>query len=209
MFAENAIGGFMPTDQTPPTKRPVGDQVSLFDSFCRLAAWLKEHEAAVLMQSLSSGAKPIQLSKLEHKLGFTVPRGLRALWLMHDGQRRGDEAIIGALQLLPIAWVLNERPATLALLERTRAEPGEVKKSGLTADEAKSDEWFPVAKRGKDCVIVNATSGRVFAGGQSAPLKLLASSVPQWLSNYVEAVERDEYALVMGPDGAFLEPRFE
>ena len=200
----------MPTDQTPPTKRPVGDQVSLVDSFRRLAAWLKEHDAAVLMQSLSLGAKPIQLSKLEHKLGFTVPRGLRTLWLMHDGQRRGDEAVIGALQLLPIAWVLNERAATLALLKRFRAEPDQLKKSGLTADEAQSDEWFPVAKRGKDCVIVNAASGRVFAGAESAPhVKLLANSVPQWLASYVEAVERDEYALVMGPDGAFLEPRLE
>ncbi|MDP2275644.1 MAG: SMI1/KNR4 family protein [Archangium sp.] len=200
----------MPTDKTPPAPRPVGDQVSLVDSFKRLAAWLKEHDAAVLMQSLSPGAKPIQLSKLEHKLGFTVPKGLRALWLMHDGQRRGDEAIIGTLQLLPIAWVLNERAATLALLKRFRAEPDQLKKSGLSADEAQSDQWFPVAKRGKDCVIVNAISGRVFAGGESAPyLKLLAGSVPQWLANYVEAVERDEYALVLGPDGAFLEPRFE
>lgn len=200
----------MATQQTPPAPRPVGDQVSLVDSFRRLAAWLKEHEAAGLMKSLSPGAKPIQLSKLEQKLGFTVPRGLRALWLMHDGQRRGEEAIIGALQLLPIAWVLNERPATLALLERARTEPDQLKKSGLSAGEAQSDQWLPVAKRGKDCVIVNATSGRVFAGAQSAPyLKLLAGSVPQWLTNYVEAVERDEYGLVLGPDGAFLEPRLE
>lgn len=200
----------MATERTPPSARPVGDQVSLFDSFSRLAAWMKEHEAGAMMQSLSPGAKPIQLSKLEHKLGFTVPRGLRALWLMHDGQRRADEALIGAMQLLPIAWVLNERPSTLALLKRARAETDQLKKSGLNADEAQSDDWLPVAKHGKDCVIVNANSGRVFEGGQSEPyLKLLAGSVPQWLASYVEAVERDEYALVIGPDGAFLEPRFD
>ncbi len=197
----------MATQQTPPAPRPAGDQVSLVDSFKRLAAWLKEHDAAMLMKSLSPGAKPIQISKLEHKLGFTVPKGLRALWLMHDGQRRGEEAIIGTLQLLPIAWVLNERPATLALLKRARAEPDQLKKAGLSADEAQSDEWFPIAKRGKQCVLVNATSGRVFAGKESAPyLERLAASVPQWLQSYVEAVERDEYGLVMGPDGAYLEP---
>ena len=59
-----------------------GDQVSLVDSFRRLASWLKDHDAARLMQSLSPGAKPVQLSKLEQKLGFAVPKGLRALWLM-------------------------------------------------------------------------------------------------------------------------------
>ncbi len=163
-----------------------------------------------LMKSLSPGAKPIQLSKLEQKLGFHVPPGLRALWLMHDGQRRADDCIIGTLHLLPVAWVLNERPATLALLKRVRAEPAELKRSGLTAEEAQSDKWLPVASQGKDCVIVNCTTGRVFAGSDNAPwLRLLASSVPQWLEAYVTAVERDQYGLVLGPDGAFLDLRHD
>ena len=198
----------MPIDRTPPQPaRPKGDQVSLVDSFRRLAAWLKEHDAARLMQSLSPGAKPVQLSKLEQKLGFPVPPGLRALWLMHDGQRSKDDCIIGTLHLLPVAWVLNERPATLALLKRVRAEPSSLKKSGLSADEAASDNWLPVASRGKDCVIVSSATGRVFAGSGTAPsLQLLGSSVPQWLETYVAAVERDQYGLVLGPDGAFLEP---
>lgn len=194
-------------DRTPPAPRAKGDQVSLVESFSRLAAWLKEHDAVGLMKSLSPGAKPIQLSKLEQKVGFTVPPGLRALWLMHDGQRSKADSIIGSLHLLPVAWVLNERPATLALLKRARAEP-EFKKFGLTAEETESDAWFPIASRGKECVIVNSGSGRVFAGSETAPaLRFLARSVPQWLEVYVEAVERDEYALVLGPDGAFLEPR--
>lgn len=192
---------------TPPAK---GDQVSLVDSFRRLASWLKDHDAVGLMQSLSPGAKPIQLSKLEQKLGFAVPRGLRTLWLMHDGQRRKDDCIIGTLHLLPVAWVLNERPATLALLKHVRAEPAALKKSRLTEAEAQSDHWLPIASHGKDCVIVSATTGRVFAGGEVAPyLELAADSVAEWLQAYVEALERDEYALVMGPDGAFLEPRDE
>ena len=187
---------------------PKGDQVSLVDSFRRLASWLKDHDAVRLMQSLSSGAKPIQLSTLEQKLGFAVPRGLRTLWLMHDGQQRKNDCIIGRLHLLPVAWVLNERPATLALVRRLRAEPAQLKKSGLTEAEAQSEHWLPLASRGKDCVIVSATSGRVFAGGDVAPyLELVADSVAEWLEHYVEAVERDEYGLVLGPDGAFLEPR--
>lgn len=192
----------MPID--PP--RPKGDQVSLVDSFRRLASWLKEHDAAGLMKSLSPGAKPIQLVKLEQKVGFAVPPGLRALWLMHDGQRRADECIVGTLQLLPVAWVLNVMPATLALVKRVRADSAELKKSGLTEAEAQSEKWLPVASKGKDCVLVNCTTGRVFAGnGAAGSLRLLASSVPLWLEGYVNDVERDRYGLVIGPDGAFLE----
>lgn len=198
----------MATDRTPPTVRAKGDQVSLVDSFRRLAAWLKQHDAVGLMQSLSPGAKPMLLGKMEQKLGFRVPPGLRALWLMHDGQRKGDVSLIGTLHLLPVAWVLNARPATLALLQRVRAAPAQLKVSGLTAEEARSDDWLPVASRGKELVLVNSATGRVFAGSDSEPfLRLLASSVPQWLETYVDAVERDEYGLVMGPDGAFLAPR--
>lgn len=194
----------MPTEHPPRAK---GDQVSLVDSFRRLASWLKDHDAVGLMRSLSPGAKPIQLSKLEHKVGFAVSPGLRALWLMHDGQRRADECIVGTLQLLPIAWVVNSRPATLALVQRVRADSVELKKSGLSAEEASSEKWLPVASKGKDSVLVNCASGRVFAGsGEAGTLRLLAASVPLWLENYVNAVERDEYGLVVGPDGAFLEP---
>lgn len=177
-----------------------GAQVSLVDSFRRLAAWLKEHDAMGLMQSLAPGARPIQLSKLEHKLGFTVPPGLRALWLMHDGQRKATDSLIGGLHLLPVAWVVNERAATLRLLAKVRAAPTH----GMTREEVRSDAWLPVASRGATCVVVNADTGRVFEGGDEAPyLRLLAPSVPEWLEAYVEAVERDEYALVVDGDGAF------
>lgn len=198
----------MPSDPTPAAPRAKGDQVSLVDSFKRLAAWLREHDAVGLMQTLSPGAKPIQLSKLEGKLGFPVPRGLRALWLMHDGQRRAQDSLIGALHLLPVAWVLNERAATLKLLTRVRAEPDHQKAGGLTREEFRSDQWLPIASRGSDCVIVNSATGRVFAGGDTAPyLRLVGSSVPGWLETYVDAVERGDYGLVLGAEGAFFDLR--
>jgi cell wall assembly regulator SMI1 len=183
-----------------------GDQVSLVDSFKRLAAWLKERGAVGLMQSLSPGAKPIQLSKLEQKLGFTLPKGLRALWLMHDGQRSADDALIGTLHLLPVAWVLNARPATLALLKRVRADPARVKVIGFKPEEAQSDKWLPIAARGADSIIVSADTGRVFAG-DGETLRFQAASVPQWLERYVDALERGEYELVQDEDGASLAHR--
>jgi hypothetical protein len=65
-----------------------------------------------------------------------------------------------------------------------------------------------VASRGPDCVIVNATSGRVFASSDEAPyLQFVATSVAQWLAAYVDDVEGDGYELVRDPEGAFFEPR--
>src|SRR3990167_9071541 len=170
----------MPTQSPPPPPRAKGDQVSLVDSFKRLAAWLDEHGAVGLMKSLSVGAKPIQLSKLEQKLGFTLPRGVRAWWLMHDGQRSATDSIVGKLHLLPVAWVLNARPATLALLERVRADPEQLKKTGFKPEEAQSDKWLPIATRGTQSIIVSADTGRVFAGSGAEPyLRFQAASVPQ------------------------------
>ena len=195
----------MPTAPTEKQPRAKGDQASLFDSFKRLGNWLHEHDRAALMKSLSPGAKPVLLSKLEGKLGFKVPPGLRALWLMHDGQRSADDSVIGSLHLLPVSWVLNERPATLALLGRMRAVEDHQKQTGLTREEARSDKWFTVASGGPDRVIVNSDTGRVFASIDEAPyLELVAASVPQWLETYVEDVERDEYEWVIDAEGASL-----
>lgn len=199
------VVGPMPTDPTTPPPRAKGDQVSLFDSFKRLGNWLHERSAGALMKSLSPGAKPVLLSKLEGKLGFKAPPGLRALWLMHDGQRSADDSLIGSLHLLPVSWVLNERPALIALLARMREVPDHQKQTGLTREEARSDKWFTVASGGPDRVIVNSDTGRVFASIDDAPfLELVAASVPQWLAAYVDDVERDEYELVIDSEGTAL-----
>jgi cell wall assembly regulator SMI1 len=183
--------------------RPKGDQPSLFDSFRRLGDWLHEHDALPLIKTLSPGAKPISLSKLEQKLGFGVPPGLRALWLMHDGQRRANDCLVENLHLLPVAWVLNERPATLKLVARARAESA---RGELTEAEAQSDAWLPLATRWPACVLVNATTGRVFAGSETAPsLRFVARSVPEWLEAWVSDVERGAFDLVLEPDGAYFE----
>lgn len=181
------------------TARPKGDQPSLFDSFRRLGAWLREHDALPLMKSLSPGTKPMYLAKLEQKLGFTVPPGLRALWLMHDGQRRADECLVEHLHLLPVAWVLNERPATLKQVARARSE-------GVGEAEVQSDAWLPVATRWPSCVLVSATTGRVFQGDAGSPaLRLVARSVPEWLEAYVTDVERGAYQLMFDGEGAHFE----
>jgi len=184
---------------------PLNDQTSLVDSFRRLAAWLREHDGADLLQSLSPGTKPLHLSKLEQKLGFRVPAGLRTWWMLHDGQKRRGDSLIGALQLLPVAWVLNERPKAIAKLRRVRGEPAFAAQAGLTPDEAASDEWIPIAVGEALCVLVQAKSGRVFATLEEAPfLQRVGDSVPKWIAAWVDEVEAGRHELVQSHDGVFF-----
>ena len=192
---------------SPPPPRPKGDQVSLVDSFKRLAAWLRDHDAVALMQTLSAGAKPLHLSKLEQKLGFLLPAGQRTLWLLHDGQRKPNDCLVSDLHLLPVAWVVNQRPAALKVLARVRAGDHE-KAAGLTLEELSSEQWLPIASNPDHCVIVNARSGRVFESLPEAPfLTFVGATVPQWLEGWVDSLERGEHELVRSHEGAFFTGR--
>lgn len=187
-----------------PPNRPKGDQVSLVDSFKRLAAWLREHDAVALMQTLSTGAKPLHLSKLEQKLGFSLPAGQRTLWLLHDGQRKPNDCLVSDLHLLPVAWVVNRLPVAMKVLAKVRSGDHE-RAAGLTLEELSSTHWLPIASNDEHCVIVNASSGRVFESVSEAPfLKLVGDSVPKWLEGWVDSLERGEHELVQHHDGAFF-----
>lgn len=192
-----------PSTTSPP--RAKGDQVSLVDSFRRLAAWMRTHDAVVLTDNLSPAAKPLQVLKLEQKLGFAVPPGLRVLWLMHDGQRRAQHGFVGALQLLPVAWVLNERATVQKVLARVKAQPSGWQDSGATPEEAQTEQWLPVARRDTDCVLVHARTGRVFASRDGVPaLRLVAPSVARWLAAYADDVEAGRWEVIHDEERTFL-----
>ncbi len=191
------------------TTRPPPEHASLFDSFRRLIGWMRANGAPLLVDNLAPGVSPAQLVKLQGKLGFMLPSGLRAMWLLHDGQRKPLNGFVGPLHLLPVAWVLNERVRTQSLLARLRARPGDWADLGVTADEAGSDAWLPFAARGPTSLVVHAVSGRVFAGDlddDAAPLALVADSVPQWLASYADSVEAGEFELLSGHGDYHLAP---
>jgi cell wall assembly regulator SMI1 len=171
-----------------------------------LTGWLRLNGAAHLADNLAPKAKTIQFVLLEKKLGFKVPEGLRALWMMHDGQLRATPRFFGPLHFLPMSWVLNERTASLKLLAAVRADPATAK--ALPAPERDSDRWLPFARHADACLLVEARSGRVFWGDKLAPrLTLVADSVPAWLADYAAKVAADGYQLVEDEEGdAFLAP---
>ena len=98
----------------------IGDQQTLHAAFQKLSAAFKALGAQHLVENLQAGAKPLALSRLEQKLGFPLPKVLRTLWLLHDGEKKPAHGFAAPFHLLPVAWVLNERVTTLKRVERLR-----------------------------------------------------------------------------------------
>lgn len=164
------------------------DQQTLHAAFQKLSAAFKALGAPHLVENLQAGAKPLALSRLEQKLGFPLPKVLRTLWLLHDGEKKPAHGFAAPFHLLPVAWVLNERVTTLKRVERLRARPETWPASNTTEEERASLQWIPLAARKGSSVVMNAKSGRVFECSDEDPaLKLLDESVVRW---FVALAER-------------------
>jgi cell wall assembly regulator SMI1 len=154
------------------------DQQRLHAAFRQRAAALRALGAPHLVDNLQAGAKPLALSRLEQKLGFPLPKVLRTLWLLHDGERKPAEGFVAPFHLLPVAWVLNERAVALRRLAKRPDDPS------LTDDERASARWIPLGAMTGASVVMHATSGRVFEfRDDDPPVRLLAPSVVAWLED--------------------------
>lgn len=159
-----------------------GDQQRLHAAFERRAEALRSAGAQHLVDNLQPGAKPLAVSRLEGKLGFPLPKALRTLWLLHDGEKRPAEGFAAPFHLLPVAWVLNERVKSARRLERLGPHPGVV-----TEEERSPARWIPVAARPGASVVLHATSGRVFECADEDPgVRLLAPSLVGWVESLAE-----------------------
>jgi cell wall assembly regulator SMI1 len=166
----------------------LGDQQRLHAAFRQRAAALRALGAQHLVDNLQAGAKPLALSRLEQKLGFPLPKVLRTLWQLHDGEKKSAEGFAAPFHLLPVAWVLNERVLTLERVERLRQRPDDWAASQTTEAERASSAWVPLAAMKGVNVAMNATSGRVFECRDEAPaVSLLGASVVDW---FVEVTDR-------------------
>lgn len=165
-----------------------GDQQTLHAAFQKLSAAFKELGAPHLVENLLPGAKPLALSRLEQKLGFPLPKVLRTLWLLHDGEKKPAQGFAAPFHLLPVAWVLNERVTTLKRVERLRTRPETWPASNTTEEERASQQWIPLAALKGSSVVMNAKSGRVFECSEEDPaLRLLDETVVRW---FVALAER-------------------
>lgn len=166
---------------------PTSDQQALHAAFQRRAAVLRELGAQHLVDNLQPGAKPLALSRLEQKLGFPLPKALRTLWLLHDGEKKPAEGFAAPFHLLPIAWVLNARVVVQRRLERLRQRPETWAASGTSEPERADDRWVPFASMEGVTLVVHAPSGRVFECSDEDPaLRPLEVSVVQWLASVAQ-----------------------
>ena len=179
-----------------------GDQQTLHAAFQKLSVAFKALGASHLVENLQPGAKPLALSKLEQKLGFPLPKVLRTLWLLHDGEKKPAHGFAAPFHLLPVAWVLNERVTTLKRIERLRARPKTWPASDTTDEERASLQWIPLAAMKGSSVVMNAKSGRVFECREEDPaLRLLDQSVVRWFVALAERGPPEEEDAVEDDDG--------
>lgn len=179
-----------------------GDQQTLHAAFQKRSADFRALGAQHLVDNLLPGAIPLALSRLEKKLGFPLPKVLRTWWLLHDGEKKPAQGYGAPFHLLPVAWVLNERVATLRRIARLRERPETWPASNATEEERASSQWVPLAAMRGSSVVMNAKSGRVFECCDEDPaLRLLDESLVGWFVGLAEGGPVVEEDAVEAEDG--------
>jgi cell wall assembly regulator SMI1 len=176
-------------------------------SFERISRWMSSHGAPLLVENLADGATPERLANAEAELGWALPSDLRGLWSLHDGQREEGNGFIEAYNLLSVKRAIAEQETVLIGIEYAREEPAWWKDSGGTTEELDSNHWLPFAAQDSDALVVHGVTGRVFRCDHDDSPKLLAPSLGEWLEQYAERVETDDYAVEEGFGDYFLSLR--
>jgi cell wall assembly regulator SMI1/predicted DNA-binding WGR domain protein len=197
--------------RVPPRRRDRDDARTADDAprvgaaIGRIEAWMREY-APLLATNLSDGASAVRLDAVEARLGFALPRDLRELWSIHDGQRSEGHGLFSSLDFLGSDRALARSKRTLMFVGFLRASTREWDAARATAAEVTSDEWIAIAARDSSSTVVSCVTGRVFACGKDTPpLLLVAESVGEWLEHYATALEDGRYELTLGFGGYYLE----
>ncbi len=192
--------------QSPMTTVPeLGTPAWFRAAFERIAAWMKGHGAALLVDNLAPGATQERLDRAEAELGIALPAHLRALWSVHDGQREEGNGFVEAFDLLSIDGAVAQLETVRLLLEMEREHPSA--DAAYTDDELRSDDWIPFAGRDSDSLVVHGVTGRVFEYFHDYSLTLLASSLGEWMERYATRVEADDYSVEEGFGDYYLQLR--
>jgi cell wall assembly regulator SMI1 len=165
----------------------------------RITGWMVDNDAPLLAENLADGASDEALDAAEEALGFSLPRDLRDLWSLHDGQLEEMNGFVEYRDLFDIQRALGEQEGALMSVAFLREYPQNWEEAGVTADEVASDAWVPFAGRDSNLLLVSGLTGRVFrCEKDSPPLYLLAPSVVAWAEAYADRVTSDAYAVEEG-----------
>jgi cell wall assembly regulator SMI1 len=172
----------------------------------RIKAWMKAHDASVLVENLAPGASPQQIEKVESELGYSLPADLRALWSVNAGQRNEQDGFVGAMDMLGPEAAIAELESVAMFLGVLREHPTDWTEAGTEKIEVDSNRWLAFAGRGyADMLVVSGESGRVFTCGKDAPpLHLVATSILDWVEAYADRVEAGGYEIEKGFGECYL-----
>ena len=172
---------------------------TLIEAFERITAWMNAHGARLLAENLAPGASAEQLAAAELRFGFPLPAELRALWLLHDGQREEMNGFFEAFDLFSLERSFAERGNVLRALQSLGADAPDGAGSGLTYDELAFDRWIPFPGRDSDALAVNAVSGRVMKVKKDwPPCSSHSDSIVSWAAQYAARVVANDYRVEEG-----------
>jgi cell wall assembly regulator SMI1 len=89
-------------------------------SIARISQWMNENGAPLLVSNLAPGASAEDLAHAEREFKVALPKGLRALWLLHNGQVDEHNCFIEYYDFLSIEWALAQRESVLLCMQFAR-----------------------------------------------------------------------------------------
>jgi cell wall assembly regulator SMI1 len=178
-------------------KKQTNDIPSIWNRF---ENWLTKN-APHLPAELNASASEDAISKLEKKISGTLPKEYIEFLKIHNGQNRESEGLIDTEEILSTKRVIEEWSVWKELLDK-----GDFKDSQSQADKGiKPDwwnsKWIPITYDGSGnhyCIDLDpdkgGTSGQIIRmWHDSAERELIANSFKEWISNYVNDLEKGKY----------------
>ncbi|MCA9642918.1 MAG: SMI1/KNR4 family protein, partial [Myxococcales bacterium] len=167
--------------------------------------WMQSNGAPRLAENLAQGASDEQLREAEEAFGVELPRDLRALWKVHNGQpEEGNGFFPGGFNWLSTRSAVAEQENLLLLIgfEREADNP-----RSATRAEVESDHWLPFAGLESDMLAVHGETGRVFLCYHDDSPELVAASLETYLTGYAARVAASDYKVKGGLGDYYLEER--
>ena len=178
-------------------KKQTDDIPSIWNRF---ENWITKN-ASHLTSELNASASEDDIAKLEKTIGGKLPKEYIDFLKIHNGQNRDSEGLIDTEELLSTERVIEEWFVWKELLDKgdfndSQSEPNK----GIKSDWW-SPKWIPITYDGSGnhyCIDMdpdtNGESGQIIRmWHDSAERELVASSFKEWISNYVNDLEKGKY----------------
>jgi cell wall assembly regulator SMI1 len=178
-------------------KKQTADIPSIWNRF---ENWLTKN-ASHLTSELNTAASEDDIAKLEKKIGGKLPKEYIEFLKIHNGQNRDSEGLIDTEELLSTERVIEEWSVWKELLDK-----GDFNDSKSESDDGiKSDwwnsKWIPITYDGSGnhyCIDIDpdksGTSGQIIRmWHDSAERELISRSFKEWISSYVNDLEKGKY----------------